>query len=262
VLTAAETLGDQASLDEYEGILARFLEQWNEVGISRLAEYVIHRRATLQLLERTLQARPDGRYALEAAVHQVIFPLRTTSDEVPADQMNLWIIDEKLAYHHYLASDRPLSSIEPVRVDGQQRPDLVVFDRPVAFVDRPSGHDAVTIIEFKRPVRDDYDDQHNPIAQVYDYVERIKHGTVVDRVGRPLTVAPATRFYAYVVCDLTPTLKKQARAAALTAMPDGQGFFGYNPEYATYIEVISFQKLLEDAKARNRILFDKLENRV
>jgi hypothetical protein len=33
-----------------------FLQQWNGVGISRLAEYVTHRRATLKLLEKMLSS--------------------------------------------------------------------------------------------------------------------------------------------------------------------------------------------------------------
>ena len=41
------------------------------------------------------------------------------------------------------------------------------------------------------------------------------------------------------------------------------GFFGYkdSDELNAYIEIISYEKLLEDAKKRNRILFDKLFNR-
>ncbi|MNL77721.1 hypothetical protein D3C87_2039600 [compost metagenome] len=33
---------------------------------------------------------------------------------------------------------------------------------------------------------------------------------------------------------------------------------GFNPSLGAYIEVISYQQLLEDAKRRNRVLFDKL----
>jgi hypothetical protein len=36
------------------------------------------------------------------------------------------------------------------------------------------------------------------------------------------------------------------------------GYFNYIKNYNAYIEVISYQKMLKDAKIRNRILFDKL----
>ena len=40
--------------------------------------------------------------------------------------------------------------------------------------------------------------------------------------------------------------------------PDNLGYFGYNPSLSAYVEVISYTKLLRDAKKRNKILFDKL----
>ena len=39
---------------------------------------------------------------------------------------------------------------------------------------------------------------------------------------------------------------------------DGSGFYGYISGYAAYIEVISFKKLIADAKKRNQAFFDKL----
>ena len=45
-------------------------------------------------------------------------------------------------------------------------------------------------------------------------------------------------------------------AVGMTA--DGMGFFGYNPNYKAYIEVISFNQLVKAAKERNRAFFDKL----
>ncbi|MGD0975941.1 MAG: hypothetical protein ABR866_17775 [Candidatus Korobacteraceae bacterium] len=44
----------------------------------------------------------------------------------------------------------------------------------------------------------------------------------------------------------------------MTRTPDGQGFYKHNPALNAYIEVISYQKMLSDAKKRNRVLFDKL----
>ncbi|WP_284648476.1 hypothetical protein [Photobacterium damselae] len=39
---------------------------------------------------------------------------------------------------------------------------------------------------------------------------------------------------------------------------DHLGYFGYNKEYKAYIEVISFDRLLNMAKERNQAFFDKL----
>jgi len=40
--------------------------------------------------------------------------------------------------------------------------------------------------------------------------------------------------------------------------PDGAGYFHYHKSYKAYIEIISFNKLYDTAKRRNKVLFDKL----
>jgi len=57
---------------------------------------------------------------------------------------------------------------------------------------------------------------------------------------------------------LTDSMVDAAEGSSLTRTPDGEGFFGFNPNFGAYIEVISYDKLLKDAKERNSILFDKL----
>ena len=66
-------------------------------------------------------------------------------------------------------------------------------------------------------------------------------------------------FYCYIICDLTDKIIKIAQEYNYTVMPDGQGYFGYNSNFKAYVEIISYDKLLEDAKQRNQILFDKLK---
>jgi hypothetical protein len=190
-----------------------------------------------------------------------VFPLKATSDDVRPENMNLWILDEKLSYHYYLASDKPLNQMgQVVQVESPDRPDLLIFDRTFAFADSGPPFNAIVLIEFKRPARDDYSGKEgkNPIEQVYGYIEAIKAGKTVDRQGRPITVPDHIPSYAYIICDLTPTLKKQARYAQLTATPDSQGYFGYQKELGLYLEIMSFDKLLSDAEKRNAVLFEKL----
>lgn len=235
--------------------------QLNDFGKARLAEYIVHRRLALHLLSRSLERDEQDRYSFEASVHEIIFPLRRTSDDIDFENQNLWIIDEKLSYHRYLASDKLLKSLEPIGVASADRPDLIVFNGPFAFVEEGTAFSSVVIVEFKRPVRDDYDESSNPIDQVYEYVRKISSGTAFDKRGRPIPVGSSTRYYAYVICDMTPTLRRQAENFSLTKTPDERGYFGFNPNLRAYIEVISFEKLVHDAEARNRVLFDKLFGR-
>lgn len=242
-----------------EAAYEKYISEENMVGKSSLAKYVVHRRSILDVLKKALGTDAAGKFSKEEAVHRLIFPLKKTSDEVPYDQLNLWIIDERLAYHTHLASDKELRSNPVVAVDDKVRPDLLIFGRPFAFTDSSSPPlGSVLIVEFKRPVRDDYTGDDNPIAQVYDYVERVRAGKVHDLHGREFRVSNHVPFYCYVICDLTETLRKQVKYFNLTSTPDELGYFGYNAALGTYLEVVSFDKLLGDSMKRNRILFDKL----
>lgn len=248
---AREPRVDEAAYDE-------FLSEANAVGKANLAKYVLQRRMILTLLKSALTRTAEGRYELEEAVHKIIFPLKTTSDEVPYENLNLWIIDEQLAYHAYLASDKELRSMPVIATNAQQRPDIIVFNGAFAFAEEQAPFSSIVIVEFKRPARADYTDDENPVAQVLGYIRRVRDGLTTDRAGRPLNVAEHVPFYCYIVCDITPKLKVSAENANLTATPDAQGYFGFNSAQRAYIEVISFDKLVSDAERRNRILFDKL----
>jgi hypothetical protein len=61
-----------------------------------------------------------------------------------------------------------------------------------------------------------------------------------------------------VICDLTAKIRGIAENYDYTQTPDGLGYFAFNKKMNAYVEVISYDKLVEDAKKRNRILFDKL----
>ena len=41
-------------------------------------------------------------------------------------------------------------------------------------------------------------------------------------------------------------------------MPDGLGWYRHYNNYNAYIEILPFDKVLNDAKARNRVFFEKL----
>jgi hypothetical protein len=240
------------SVDDYEARLAELLGKVTELGKSDLIKYVAHRRLVLQLLEKTLKQRGSGKYSPESEVHRIIFPLRATSDDERFNEQNLWLVDERLAYHRYLASDLPLSPEE------RTRPDVAIYDRPLAFGDQEIVG-GLTLIEFKRPMRQAYAEDENPFDQVYGYVEKIRAGKAQRQDGRPLRVADTAPIYAWVVCDFMPAIERYARRASLVETPDKQGFYGWNPELRAYVEVISYDKLLSDGQKRNRAFFERLQ---
>ncbi|MDY7096257.1 MAG: ATP-binding protein [Acidobacteriota bacterium] len=248
--------------EEYFRQYIEFLEKENDVGKSNLAQYIAHRKAVINALEKFLGFTDSGKYYREEVIHRFICPLRTTSDDLGFEEHNLWLIDDRLAFHEYLASDLPLKKMDILETDDRDRPDLVVFNRSHAFApDDRRPFSSVVLIEFKRPERTDYTSDENPIQQVYGYISKIRDAKAKDRQGQTIRVQEKTPFYVYVACTLTPSIERYAKDFGLTITPDGQGYFGFNANHQAYVEIIDYRKLVEDAKSRNRALFEKLNLR-
>jgi hypothetical protein len=143
--------------------------------------------------------------------------------------------------------------------DSQNRADLAIFHTASAFVDSGPPFGAITLIEFKRPARTGYSPDKNPFQQVIDYVRDIREGKAIDNHSRPVVVPTHLPFYAYIICDPTPQIIKFAEDLSATRTPDELGFFGYNPNLRLYFELISYDKLIADAKKRHASFFDALK---
>src|SRR5699024_9101356 len=157
-----------------------------------------------------IEINEDGKFENESLIHSIFFPIRTTSDEVPYDKQNLWLIDERLSYHSFLASDKSFNSVDELSLNGIDRSDLLIYNEAFAFSDsKAAPHSSFTIVEFKKPQRDDYkdyDDSKNPIEQSEKYIEQLLEGKVKGRNGRVVEVNKKTPFYVYIVCDIKPSL--------------------------------------------------------
>jgi hypothetical protein len=254
---------DITNLEDYKEKYEKFLTEFNEIGQSELARYVVHRKSVIDLLDDLLNQNNEEKFTDEDIVHSIFFPIRSSSDEIPFDKQNLWLIDERLAYHSFLASDRRFEKIKDIDLENKNRTDLLIYNDALAFTDnQKSPFSSFTIVEFKKPMRNDYQDydsKKNPLEQTEKYIEALLDGKVKDRNGRFVNVDKNTPFYAYIVCDITPTLEDILKRREFNPTPDGQGYFLFkNRYYNAYFEVIPFDKLLTDARRRNRILFDKL----
>lgn len=242
--------------------LQQLLHNVNEASSVRLAQYVARRRAVLFVLKRLIERRSDGSVALEDDIHDLVSPMRTTSDEVPTDRWNLWLLDEGLSFHQYLASDKPLKTM-PLETKSGNEPDLLVMENPGAFTaTMESCYDTITIVEFKRPLREDVGTGELPHQQVRRYIDKIQEEQKEDKNGRPIRTAKLTRFFCYLVCDFTKQLKKSLRGDGFTATPDDLSFFrtvsAPEDNRVVHYEYVSFDRMLTVAEKRNQVLFDKL----
>jgi hypothetical protein len=185
----AET-DEVADGEEFYRRFEQYVSDENEIGKTALAQYVVHRRTIVGLLDKALSRDSEtGRHGLEKTVHSLVFPMRSTSADVPFERQNLWIIDERLTFHSFLSSDKPLASVDIIQNGSDSRPDILIFNRTLAFGEGEQPLTSLVVIEFKRPMRDAYREE-DPVTQVYRMVREIRSGQSEDSRGqliRPLT---------------------------------------------------------------------------
>jgi hypothetical protein len=232
-----------------------------DLNQSSLARYVANRHHVLNELARRLRRGADGGYLDEADIHSLIVPMKSCSDDML--EHSLWILDDRLAFHHYLASDLRNIEIPTTESSDGKRMDVVSFHRPrldegrIAFADgeRP-GYSGIIVIEFKKPNRTD----REVLTQVLDYIEDLRKGRLKDRHGRPLPVSDRPPpVFAYIVCDLSASHRDYLMLHhKMQPTPDGEGLVGFWGDMRATIEVLTFDKMVADAQKRNQAFFQQL----
>ena len=250
---------------DYEQRIAAYLSKAADIKKSDLANYVAHRRVILDLLEQAIQRKPDGSYVREELIHKLIMPMVKESTEVHLDSCNLWLVDERLAFHDFLASDKTLASMPITGSSDTKEPDLCslsVYDNPVLVNEGTQLPLAsIVIVEIKRPMRNDATagEETDPVEQAIGYLNRIRKGKVSTKGGRLIPDSMNIPGYCYVIADLTSALKDRCKVHHdLQETADHMGYFGYKKNSNAYVEVLSLDRLVNAAKERNRAFFDKL----
>lgn len=221
-----------------------------------LIHYIALRRKILDIFGKSLEVDQSGAYASEGVVHDIIFPRKGDTETTSFKDHNLWIVDERLNFTAYVSSDIPLQG------GNTERPDLIAYNKRVLFRGDNEASNPITIFEFKKPQRDDFvnpSSHEDPVQQTVRYVNNIRDGKYRTPEGRKILVGDNTPFYGYVVCDLTPKVESWLqREKDFKPMPDRLGWFLWMGNINLYVEVISWDKVLKDAKMRNQIFFQKL----
>jgi hypothetical protein len=228
-----------------------------------LAEYVVRRKVVLDfieiLLEKTRDDTRDSSYQREDILHSFICPLRinTISESrtvEPATSHDLWIVDERLTFAQYFSSDVAFSALAEA-IESDERPDVLIFDH-VHGLRQTNSPSKILLVEFKRPGRTSYADDENPQLQVERYVRRLQTGDLSDVKGRPIKLDQNTVFHCFIIADIVGKMDEWTFSWQSTA--DGRGRM-YHPisGFRGSIELIGWDALLTDAKARNQAFFDK-----
>ena len=223
------------------------IEQFSK---DQLAGCILYRKMIIDLLEKKLQLNAQGKYHNESIIHDIIFPRKATTDEISFEDHNLWIIDENLTFHQFASSDPELKKISSS--DSSKRPDIIIFSER----DEDQVARAVSIIEFKKPQRPNFD--KDPVGQMYDIIRDIKDKKIKLPNGRNLLINGSTRFYCYAICDINNEIRKYAENARFSQLKDDLGYYSYNEHLNAHTEILAFDKIIIDVKKRHKIFFEKL----
>ncbi|MGE0254042.1 MAG: ATP-binding protein [Alphaproteobacteria bacterium] len=224
----------------------------------QLTEYVLRRKIVLDVMEiliRKIRDRGNGSqdFSLEETLHQFICPMKLRGDNpthVENADHDLWIIDERLTFTKYFASDVPFTQI----IEGQRstrRPDLLVYDQIHGL--GTEGEDPlkrVMLVEFKQPGRRDYDERYTPQSQILEYLNKLRGGEIFDYRGGRVRVAEDCIYYCYVIADIVGKLEIHTSGWSTTT--NGRGRFQQlSGKFRGVIEVVEWADLISDARLRN-----------
>jgi hypothetical protein len=237
-----------------------YVSELQDESLSSLAEYIYKRKLILDIFEeKTGFADIDAEKAhYERVVHELICPLGTTKSDLSYDDHNLWVIDDRLAFYSYFNSDKQIQA-QSASTD-KRRPDVTLFDLGMGF-DKASSQEPITIVEFKRPKRNDYTMADNPFTQVQDYVDELrKAGEATRYDGRLIrTIEDQTPFMCQIVADDTETLRQvMKRIGGFYKKAGSKSYYRWDEGFKIFMEVTSYTDLISGAKARHAAFFEKL----
>ena len=251
----ASVLADPSRENLHERV-AELVDTISQTSKNDLIHYVSMRKCVLDLFGASLETDEEGNYVSEADVHRIIMSQYKDTDQINFEEHNLWILDERLNFAGYVASDRQTSG------RGTSRSDITAFDRRIAFRGDNVPSNPITIFEFKKPGRHNFADpssSEDPVQQIIRYVNEIRDGKYKTPKGREIHVTDNTPFYGYVVCDFSAKIRRWLeREKDFTPMPGNLGYFKWLSGTKLYIEVVSWTKLHQSAEMRNKIFFHKL----
>ena len=244
---------------EFSEIIQNVLKEEAAFSIGKLADLMIRRKAIIKLFRQYLNWRDEGEYMLEEDLHNIIFTMGAETDTMPKDFHNLWLLDERLNFHSYTTSDRPLKTNKHTSSASQKETDLLIYDFPWAYADNPNKINSLVVFEFKRPGRDMKTPNDKKLdLQVAEYFEKLMESKSKTDKGKFLNIEDNTPKFGYIICDLhNDLIDYNIKFNLFKKTPYGT-LYKINPELNQYFEVMSYEIMIEFAEKRHDAFFQAL----
>jgi len=245
--------------DNYIANIKDIVSKIDENNKEALAEYIIHRKNVIELVEAARKyTAGTTRHAPEDVIHDLIFKRFSDSAALDYFEHNLWLIDDALAFMPYVTSDRTAKGAG--RSKGDKVADLAFFDDSLILGDNDGT--TVSIIEFKRPNRNDYSTgpaKTDPVKQVLETLElAVRAGGVIRTDGTHMSFTGVVRRFGFIVADLTPTLVNVLKDHDFNNDQNPKIWVRHRDRERIIIQALGYDTLVENAKKRNQAFFSVL----
>ena len=171
-------------------------------------------------------------------------------EKVERSDHDLWVVDERLTFAKYFASDMPFNKLIE-QSKSKERMDVFIFDRLHGLgLDSDEPLQRVMLVEFKRPGRTEYDERYSPLNQISRYITELKTNTTEDYKRERIRVADDCVFYCYVVADIVGNLEMHTSSWRTTSNGRGR-IYDLSGKHRGMIEIIEWKDLISDAQLRN-----------
>lgn len=249
----------QYDKETFANIIQNVLKEEAQFSADKLADLMIRRKSVIKLFKQYLDWRDDEKYMLEEDLHNIIFTMGAESDTIPQNYHNLWLLDERLAFFSHTTSDKQLRTNEHIDSDSSKEPDLLIYDFPWAFSDNPNKVNSLVVFEFKRPGRDMNTKNDKKLdSQVEEYFEKLLESKAKNANGRFLNIQDTTPKFGYVICDLHDDLINHNIKHNYFKRTPHNTLYKINPELNMYIEVMSYETMIDFAEKRHEAFFRAL----
>lgn len=243
----------------YDEAMRKYIAKSSGINTCELSNYICNRKALLDVFEQMISFnKEENKFLDESYLHELIVPMKINSNSVEFEANNLWLLDEKLVFHEALYSDELIKNYEELQSTSSRRPDITIFNKPLKYTDDYQYKNSITVVEFKKPGLNNFSEDYNPHREIIRNIKEIISGNATDHRGRKITISASTRFYGYIVTDITSKIEAELiDVMGYQKSPDGDGFFKYHPLEGCMVslEIITYEKMFNDARKKNEIFF-------
>jgi len=245
--------------EDFGKIVHEVLREETSFSKDKLADLMIKRKSILKLFRKYLEWRNEENYMLEKDLHNIIFTMSADTENTPYEYHNLWLLDERLTFYSFTASDKSIRSNKKIESKSQKEPDLFIYDVPYAYSDDPDKINAIVLFEFKRPGRDMDNSKDKKLdSQLEEYFLELSKSKAKNSKGRYVNIKDETPKFGYIVCELHKDLVDyNINWNGFKETPYGT-LYKMNDKLNLYFEVIDYAHLVDFAERRHNAFFKAL----